>query len=90
MPASSFAVITRSSTPFDRFAAVRLDGDVEAELSAVLAAGIILAVGNADLEVTDDFSLNGIALGTSTPQRIRPRSASSERNWFAAASSPRA
>jgi NAD-dependent deacetylase len=32
------AVVTRSSTPFDRFAAVRLDGDVEAELSAVVAA----------------------------------------------------
>jgi NAD-dependent deacetylase len=32
------AVVTRSTTPFDRFAAVRLDGDVEAELSAVVAA----------------------------------------------------
>ena len=32
------AVVTRSSTPFDRFAAVRLDGDVEEELAAVLAA----------------------------------------------------
>jgi len=32
------AVITRSETPFDRFAAVRLDGDVEAELAAVVAA----------------------------------------------------
>jgi NAD-dependent deacetylase len=32
------AVVTRSETPFDRFAAVRLDGDVEAELAAVLAA----------------------------------------------------
>jgi NAD-dependent deacetylase len=32
------AVVTRSDTPFDRFAAVRLDGDVEAELAAVLAA----------------------------------------------------
>jgi NAD-dependent deacetylase len=31
------AVVTRSSTPFDRFAAVRLDGDVEEELAAVLA-----------------------------------------------------
>ncbi len=30
------AVVTRSSTPFDRFAAVRLDGDVEEELAAVL------------------------------------------------------
>jgi xanthine/uracil permease len=29
-----------------------------------LAAGIILAIGNADLEITDDFSLSGIALGT--------------------------
>jgi NAD-dependent deacetylase len=32
------AVITKSETPFDRFAAVRLDGDVEEELSAVMAA----------------------------------------------------
>jgi NAD-dependent deacetylase len=32
------AVVTRSETPFDRFAAVRLDGDVEAELAAVMAA----------------------------------------------------
>jgi NAD-dependent deacetylase len=32
------AVVTRSETPFDRFAAVRLDGDVEADLAAVLAA----------------------------------------------------
>jgi NAD-dependent deacetylase len=32
------AVITKSVTPFDRFAAVRLDGDVEAEMQAVLAA----------------------------------------------------
>ena len=32
------AVITRSSTPFDRHAVVRLDGDVEAELAAVMAA----------------------------------------------------
>jgi NAD-dependent deacetylase len=32
------AVITKSVTPFDRFAAVRLDGDVEEELSAVMAA----------------------------------------------------
>jgi NAD-dependent protein deacetylase/lipoamidase len=32
------AVVTKSSTPFDRWAAVRLDGDVDAELSAVLAA----------------------------------------------------
>jgi NAD-dependent deacetylase len=32
------AVVTRSSTPFDRFAEVRLDGDVEDELSAVVAA----------------------------------------------------
>jgi NAD-dependent deacetylase len=32
------AIVTRSSTPFDRWAAVRLDGDVEAELSAVVAA----------------------------------------------------
>jgi NAD-dependent deacetylase len=32
------AVITRSETPFDRFAAVRLDGDVEEEMRAVLAA----------------------------------------------------
>lgn len=29
-----------------------------------LAAGIILAIGNARLEITDDFSLEGIALGT--------------------------
>jgi NAD-dependent deacetylase len=32
------AVITRSETPFDRLAAVRLDGDVEEEMRAVLAA----------------------------------------------------
>ncbi|HEY6695384.1 MAG TPA: Sir2 family NAD-dependent protein deacetylase, partial [Solirubrobacteraceae bacterium] len=32
------AVITKSSTPFDRFAAVRLDGDVEEELGGVMAA----------------------------------------------------
>jgi NAD-dependent protein deacetylase/lipoamidase len=32
------AVITKSSTPFDRHAAVRLDGDVEQELRAVVAA----------------------------------------------------
>jgi NAD-dependent deacetylase len=32
------AVMTRSATPFDQFAAVRLDGDVEEELPAVLAA----------------------------------------------------
>ena len=32
------AVVTRSETPFDRFAAVRLDGDVEEELAALLAA----------------------------------------------------
>ena len=29
-----------------------------------VAAGIILAIGNAQLEVTDDFALSGIALGT--------------------------
>ncbi|MBA3252461.1 MAG: nitrate reductase [Geodermatophilaceae bacterium] len=29
-----------------------------------LAAGIILAVGNVNLQITDDFSLQGIALGT--------------------------
>jgi NAD-dependent deacetylase len=32
------AIVTMSSTPFDRAAAVRLGGDVEAELAAVLAA----------------------------------------------------
>jgi NAD-dependent deacetylase len=32
------AIVTRSTTPFDRWAAVRLDGDVEAELSALVAA----------------------------------------------------
>jgi NAD-dependent deacetylase len=32
------AVITKSETPFDRFAAIRLDGDVEEELGAVMAA----------------------------------------------------
>ena len=32
------AVITKSATPFDRLAAVRLDGDVEEELAAVMAA----------------------------------------------------
>jgi len=32
------AVVTRSETPFDRVASVRLDGDVEEELAAVLAA----------------------------------------------------
>jgi NAD-dependent deacetylase len=34
----ALAIITRSSTPFDRHAAVRLDGDVVAELEGVLAA----------------------------------------------------
>ena len=29
-----------------------------------VAAGIILAIGNADLQITDTFSLSGIALGT--------------------------
>jgi NAD-dependent deacetylase len=32
------AVVTKSETPFDRFASVRLDGDVEEELAAVMAA----------------------------------------------------
>jgi len=32
------AIITMSATPFDRFAAVRLDGDVEAEMQALMAA----------------------------------------------------
>jgi NAD-dependent deacetylase len=32
------AIVTRSATPYDRHAAVRLDGDVVAELEAVLAA----------------------------------------------------
>jgi len=32
------AIVTRSETPFDRFAAVRLGGDVEDELRAVVAA----------------------------------------------------
>jgi NAD-dependent deacetylase len=32
------AVVTRSATPFDRYAVVRLDGDVEVELGAVVAA----------------------------------------------------
>ena len=32
------AIVTRSDTPFDRFAAVRLGGDVEDELRAVMAA----------------------------------------------------
>jgi NAD-dependent deacetylase len=32
------AIVTRSSTPFDGHAAVRLDGDVEEELEAVVAA----------------------------------------------------
>jgi NAD-dependent deacetylase len=32
------AIITRSSTPYDRDAVVRLDGDVEAELEALVAA----------------------------------------------------
>ena len=32
------AVITKSATPFDRFAAVRLGGDVEEELAALMAA----------------------------------------------------
>jgi NAD-dependent deacetylase len=34
----SVAVITKSATPFDRAAVVRLGGDVEAELASVLAA----------------------------------------------------
>jgi NAD-dependent deacetylase len=32
------AIVTRSSTPYDREAAVKLDGDVVAELDAVMAA----------------------------------------------------
>jgi NAD-dependent deacetylase len=32
------AIVTMSETPFDRFAAVRLGGDVEEELTAVMAA----------------------------------------------------
>jgi NAD-dependent deacetylase len=32
------AIVTRSTTPFDHHAAVRLDGDVEEELTAVVAA----------------------------------------------------
>jgi NAD-dependent deacetylase len=32
------AIVTQSSTPYDRFAVVRLDGDVEAELEAVANA----------------------------------------------------
>jgi NAD-dependent deacetylase len=32
------AVITKSTTPFDRLAAVRLDGDVEEEMQALLSA----------------------------------------------------
>ena len=32
------AIVTKSETPFDRFAAVRLGGDVEEEMRAVLAA----------------------------------------------------
>ena len=32
------AVVTRSETPFDRLAAVKLDGDVEDELTAVVTA----------------------------------------------------
>jgi NAD-dependent deacetylase len=32
------AIVTQSSTPYDDDAAVRLDGDVVAELEAVLAA----------------------------------------------------
>jgi NAD-dependent deacetylase len=34
----ALAVITRSATPYDRYAAVRLDGDVVDELEGVLAA----------------------------------------------------
>ena len=29
-----------------------------------LAAGLIIGIGNVTLEITDDFSLSGIALGT--------------------------
>jgi NAD-dependent deacetylase len=32
------AIVTKSETPFDRYAAVRLGGDVEADLGAVMAA----------------------------------------------------
>jgi hypothetical protein len=32
------AIVTRGWTPFDRFASVRLNGDVEADLAAVMAA----------------------------------------------------
>jgi NAD-dependent deacetylase len=31
------AIVTKSDTPFDRFAALRLGGDVEEELGAVMA-----------------------------------------------------
>jgi NAD-dependent deacetylase len=34
----SLAIVTKSATPYDRVAAVRLDGDVEKEMEAVLAA----------------------------------------------------
>jgi NAD-dependent deacetylase len=34
----TIAIITKSETPFDRFAAVRLGGDVEEEMRALLAA----------------------------------------------------
>jgi NAD-dependent deacetylase len=34
----SLAIVTKSATPYDRMAAVRLDGDVEEEMRAVLAA----------------------------------------------------
>jgi NAD-dependent deacetylase len=34
----SVAIVTQGSTPYDREAAVRMDGDVVEDLSAVLAA----------------------------------------------------
>ena len=35
---ASLAIVTQGPTPYDRDAAVKLDGDVEAELQALVAA----------------------------------------------------
>ena len=43
------AIVTKSETPFDRFAAARLDGDVEEELAAVAAAWGEAAGSGADV-----------------------------------------
>ena len=48
----------QASPPGERSAWARI------QACMAIAAGIILAIGNATLEVTDDFVLTGISLGT--------------------------